>query len=318
MRVLLTGTARCGSTWAANVLGRVDGGQTVFEPDGPASDVLGAMVAARLGSHPALLPDQRSFWYRQLWDLAFVGGWPMARAEGVRAAGRRVSRMPRTLRDGLVATLAMGTSRVRKRPRNVIVKSVNSTFSLDWIERRYAPTMVIMRRNPLNIVSSCTVLGLYTTRNIGDLPAVHSSMVAELGMTTPAEDASAITRAAWNVGLLTTALKQAADRHPDWVIASHDDLCLDPLPKFEALVRRLGLRWTSAMEEYVMQSDDPNFTVFGGSQRVHPNAATSTTGSSRRSESTTQFARRLTPAQVAEARAVLAEFPLGDWGPDSY
>ena len=318
MRVLLNGTARCGSTWAANVLGRAEGGQTVFEPDGPASDVLGAMVAARLGSHPALLPDQRSFWYRQLWDLAFVGGWPMARAEGVRAAGRRVSRMPRTLRDGLVATLAMGTSRVRKRPRHVIVKSVNSTFSLDWIARRYAPKMVIMRRNPLNIVSSCTVLGLYTKRNIGDLPAVHSLVVAELGLTTPTEDASAVTRAAWNVGLLTTALKQAAERHPDWVVASHDDLCVDPLPKFEALARQLGLGWTSAMEEYVTQSDDPGFTVFGGSQRVHPNAATSTTGSSRRSEATTQFARRLTPAQVAEARAVLAEFPLGDWGPDAY
>jgi hypothetical protein len=318
MRVLLTGTARCGSTWAANVLGRADGGQTVFEPDGPASDVLGAMVAARLGSHPALLPDERSFWYRQLWDLAFVGGWPMARAEGVRAAGRRVSRMPRTLRDGLVATLAMGTSRLRKRPRNVIVKSVNSTFSLDWIAQRYAPKMVIMRRNPLNIVSSCTVLGLYTKRNIGDLPAVHRSVVAPLGLTTPAEDASEVTLAAWNVGLLTTGLRQAADRHPDWVITSHDDLCLDPLPKFEALTRQVGLGWTGAMEEYVTQSDDPNFTVFGGSQRVHPNAATSTTGSSRRSEATTQFARRLTPAQVAEARAVLAEFPLGDWGPDSY
>ncbi len=92
MRILLTGTARCGSTWAANVLGRADGAKAVFEPDGPASDVLGAMVAARLGSHPALDAAQRSFWYRQLWDLAFVGGWPMARAEGVRAAGRRVSR----------------------------------------------------------------------------------------------------------------------------------------------------------------------------------------------------------------------------------
>ena len=92
MRILLTGTARCGSTWAANVLGRADGAKAVFEPDGPASDVLGAMVAARLGSHPALMPTQRSFWYRQLWDLAFVGGWPMARAEGVRAAGRRVIR----------------------------------------------------------------------------------------------------------------------------------------------------------------------------------------------------------------------------------
>ena len=318
MRVLLTGTARCGSTWAANVLGRAEGARAVFEPDGPASDVLGAMVAARLGSHPALLPDQRSFWYRQLWDLAFVGGWPMARAEGVRAAGRRVSRMPKGVRDALVATLAMGTSRLRKRPRNVIVKSVNSTFSLDWIARRYAPKMVIMRRNPLNTISSCAVLGLYAKRNIGDLSAVNRLVVAPLGMTSPGDGASEVTRVAWNVGLLTTGLKLAADRHPEWVVASHDDLCLDPLPKFEALTRQLGLGWTGAMEEYVTKSDDPGFTVFGGSQRVHPNAATSTTGSSRRSEATTQFARRLTPAQIAEARSVLAEFPLGDWGPEAY
>jgi hypothetical protein len=318
MRILLTGTARCGSTWAANVLGLADGTKAVFEPDGPASDVLGAMVAARLGSHPALTIGQRSFWYRQLWDLAFVGGWPMARAEGVRAAGRQVSRMPKALRDALVATLAMGTSRVRKRPRNVIVKSVNSTFSLDWIASRYSPRMVIMRRNPLNIISSCTVLGLYTTRNIGDLPAVSRLFVAPLGLTTPRENASAVTRAAWNVGLLTTGLKQAAEQHPEWIVASHDDLCIDPLAKFDVLAGKLGLGWTGAMEEYVTKSDDPSFTVFGGSQRVHPNAATSTTGSSRRSEATTQFARRLTPAQLAEARAVLGEFPLGDWGPDAY
>lgn len=318
MRILLTGTARCGSTWAANVLGLADGATAVFEPDGPASDVLGAMVAARLGTHPALESEQRSFWYRQLWDLAFVGGWPMARAEGVRSAGRRVARMPRGFRDVLVAGLAMGTSRVRKRPRHVIVKSVNSTFSLDWIARRYAPKMVIMRRNPLNIVSSCTVLGLYAKRNIGDLPAVNRLLVRPLGLTLPRDDASEVTRVAWNVGLLTTGLKQAAERHPDWIVASHDDLCRDPIDRFDALTTRIGLRWTSAMEAYVTRSDDPKFTVFGGSQRVHPNAATSTTGSSRRSEATTQFVRRLTPAQVAEARAVLSEFPLGDWGPDAY
>ena len=175
-----------------------------------------------------------------------------------------------------------------------------------------------MRRNPLNIVSSCTVLGLYTKRNIGDLPAVHRLVVAPLGLTPPGDDASEVTRVAWNVGLLTTGLKQAADRHPDWIVASHDDLCRDPIEGSKPSPAQLGLRWTSAMEEYVTSSDDPNFTVFGGSQRVHPNAATSTTGSSRRSEATTQFARRLTPAQVAEARAVLNEFPLGDWGPDAY
>jgi hypothetical protein len=187
----------------------------VFEPDGPASDLLGAMVAAPLGSHLALSPEQRSFWYRQLWDLAFVGGWPRARAEGVRAAGRQVVRMPRVLRDTLVATLAMGTSRLRKRPRNAIVKSVNSAFSLDWIARRYAARVVIVRRNPLNIISSCAVLAIYIKRNIGDIPAVNRRFVAPLGMKTAGEDASAVTRVAWNVGLLTTGLKQAVDRHPE-------------------------------------------------------------------------------------------------------
>jgi len=178
--------------------------------------------------------------------------------------------------------------------------------------------MVIMRRNPLNIISSCAVLGLYTKRNIADLPAVRRLVVAPLGLTPPNDDAPAVTRVAWNVGLLTTALKRAAEQHHEWIVASHDDLCVNPITGFEALTTRLGLSWTSAMEEYVTRSDDPNFTVYGGSQRVHPNAATSTTGSSRRSEATTQFVRRLTSAQAAEARAVLSEFPLGDWGPDGY
>lgn len=175
-----------------------------------------------------------------------------------------------------------------------------------------------MRRNPLNIISSCVVLGLYAKRNIGDLPAVRRLFVAPLGLTPPNSDAASVTRVAWNVGLLTTALKHAAEQHPDWIVASHDDLCVNPIIGFETLTTRLGLTWTSAMEEYVTRSDDPNFTVYGGSQRVHPNAATSTTGSSRRSEATTQFVRRLNPAQAAEARAVLNEFPLGDWGPDGY
>ena len=123
--------------------------------------------------------------------------------------------------------------------------------------------------------------------------------------------------AAWNVGLLTRALKDAADRHPAWIVASHDDLCLDPIEKFQALTDRIGLQWSPAMERYLTDSEDPGFTVHHGTVKVHPNAVTATTSGSRREQQATQFTRRLTPDQTAEAMAVLETFDLGDWGPQT-
>ena len=54
MRVFVAGAARCGSTWAANVLGHAVDLRIVYEPDGHNSDVLGAVAAARLGEYPVL------------------------------------------------------------------------------------------------------------------------------------------------------------------------------------------------------------------------------------------------------------------------
>ena len=76
------------------------------------------------------------------------------------------------MRDAVVAALAEATSRLRRRPRHVVVKSVNSVFSLDWIVKRYTPKVLVLRRNPLNVVSSWVVLNLGTERRIGDHPLV--------------------------------------------------------------------------------------------------------------------------------------------------
>ena len=315
MKVLLAGTARCGSTWAANVLGHAQDTRIVYEPDGPISDVLGAMLATRLGEYPSLRPTDSSRWYKLVWDLGFAGGWPWDRVEGARAAGRRMVHLPPQARDYLIAGLAATTTRLRRRPRNVIVKSVNSAFSLEWVTRRFSPKVVVLRRNPLNVVSSWVVLNMWTDHPIGNDPLVQDAYVRPLGLTPPNGNASSVAIAAWNVGLLTSALKQTAERNPSWIVESHDDLCVDPVPKFKALVERIGLRWTSSVEEYLRQSDDPRFTVHGGSRKVHPNAITATTDDSRREQQATQFKRRLSVEQAAEAREVLEGFRLGEWGP---
>ena len=318
MRVLIAGTARSGSTWVANVLGRADDTRVVFEPDGPASDLLGAMTAAHLGNHAAIDAGERSLRFKAMWDLAYVGGWPMARSENVRAAGRRIVRMPPRARDTLVLALALGTSRVRRTPRNVIVKTVNASFALEWIAQHYRPQVVVMRRNLLNVVSSCVVLDLYTRFYFGDLPRVRERYIDRLGLGAPGPGVSPVELVAWNVGLLTTALKRSTERHPDWTVVSHDELCRDPVQQFEAVARRIGLSWNAAMAEYIVRSDDPAFTVYGGSQRVHPNAGSSTTGGSRRLQQSTQYLRRLTAEERSQAAAVLARFPLGDWGLDGF
>lgn len=315
MKILLAGTARCGSTWAANVLGHAAETRSVYEPDGPYSDVLGALVATRLGEYPLLSVGERSPWYRMVWDHAFAGGWPWDRVEAARAAGRRLVRVPPVLRDYAIAGLAEVTRFVRPGPKNVIVKSVNSAFALEWIAQRYQPRVVVLRRNPLNVVSSWVVLGMSTEQFIGHDPRVQDAYLRPLGLTAPNGASSTARIVAFNVGVLTKALKETSERHPEWIVASHDELCVEPESQFRELTAKLGLQWTPAIEDYLRKSDDPKFTVHGGSPKVHPNAVTATTEGSRRDQQATQFKRRLTPEQAAEARAVLESFDLGDWGP---
>jgi hypothetical protein len=312
--VLVAGTARSGSTWASNVLGKAAGTRHVYEPDGPMSDVLGAMAATRLGEFPILAAAAESYWYRLIWDLAFAGGWPWDRVESARAAGRRLVTIPPVVRDGIIVGLAEGTRRLRSRPRHVVVKSVNSVFSLDWIVRRYAPTMVVLRRNPLNVVSSWVVLNQGTKQLIGDHRLVRDAYLRPLGLVAPDAGSSAVRTAAWNVGLLTRVLKDAAAANPEWIVASHDELCLDPVPRFRELTARIGLTWNAAMEEYLRRSDDPDFVTHHGTATLHPNAVTATTTQSRRTQQASQYRRRLSPRQADEARAVLAAFDLGAWG----
>jgi hypothetical protein len=298
------------------VLGRADATRSVYEPDGPISDILGAMVATRLGPYPVLGATDRSGWYRVVWDLAFSGGWPWDRVEAARAAGRRMVKIPPILRDTAIAGLAEGTAHLRRRPPHVIVKSVNSAFALDWIAHRYAPKIVVMRRNPLNVVSSWLVLDMANKWPIAEHPSLRASYLDPLGLTPPPAGSSAVADVAWNVGLLMLALKTTAERHPEWVQISYDQLSAEPLEGCRSLFERLGLEWTDEAAQYLQRADDPNFVVHGGNPKAHPNAHTATESTNRRSQQASQFKRRLSEDQIVEAHGILERFQLGIWGPD--
>jgi hypothetical protein len=286
----------------------------VYEPDSPYTDILGTVVRNRLGEYPALDQSESSPWYSMVWDLAFVGGWPWSRSQSARRLGRGLAHSPAAFRDHGVAVLAHAVSAtLPQRQPHVIVKSANCAFSLEWIARRYHPRVVIQRRNPLNVVSSWMALDLEPDPH--DNPAVRRLWLSPLGLTRPSTATSRVAKVAWTVGVLTAALKETAERHPEWIVVSHDDLSSDPYEGFTALFAEIGLPWTPRVKAYLQAADDPAFFVTGANPRSHPNTQTAAgDGTSRRIQQATQYQRRLTPAQIDEARSILDDLPLGTWG----
>ncbi len=308
-RILLVGPGRSGTTWVGNVLGMARGARGVSEPDGPHSDVLGAMLKGRLGEYPVLRPEQESFWYRLTWDLAFSGGWPWDQSLAARSAGRRLVRVPRRARDAAIVGLAVAVSRTRTCPEHVIVKSINSIFSLDWIAQRYRPSVVVLRRDPINVASSWWALGWPPLA--WDSSLALREKTSALGLPPPPIGAGRLAEIAWSVGTLDAVITETLHRHPDWIAVSYEDLSASPLEAFPSIYKRLGLEWDARVGAYLEVSDRPGYTVHDGNARKHPNALSDTDRTtSRREQSATQWRRRFDEKQADLVRSILDEFRL--------
>jgi hypothetical protein len=320
VRILLAGTHRCGSTWVANVLGRTKGIHNVYEPDEPATDILGTLSSDRLGAYPALKPTDESPQYSMVWDLAFAGGWPWRPSPARRRVGRLIRKVPAPIRRRGLAGLvrASKASRSRSAPEHILVKSANCALALEWIEQRYQPQVVVQHRNPLNLVSSWMALGIDGDASLADDPVVRERWLSPLGIPVLKPGASPVANVAWTIGLLTLALKTTAEKHPDWIVVSHDEFCQDPHPHFEALAKDLGLTWTPAAAAYLDASDRPSFVDRNRNPRKIPDEQLAGEGAdSLRRRQAELFRHRLSKAEIAEASAVLATLPLGDWAPSS-
>jgi hypothetical protein len=95
---------------------------------------------------------------------------------------------------------------------------------------------------------------------------------------------------------MMSALRVGLARHPEWVEASHDVLCMDPTTTFERLFGRLDLEWSPDVEDFIRGSNQPGVDPHGIQRVSH--------------EQPERWRRTLSYEQAEEVTGVLAEFPL--------
>lgn len=251
-RVLVAGLPRSGTTWVGEVLGRTAGARYLHEPDNHLVRPEAWWAKRGLGPYPELDPgadatsDGRD--YEQLWARAFAGG-PCS--SPVYAGLRVLQRAGASRVSGRLA------SRVRSRPTAgpLVVKSVHSARSVEWLADRFDPSVVVVERHPFGVISSWRKLGWDDFLDTDRAALRYSATV--LGVDPPPPGAPWLERAAWHYGLLASYFERARRRHPDWLVVRHEVLCAGPEPAFLRLCSRLGLTFTEETARFLAASNRP-------------------------------------------------------------
>jgi hypothetical protein len=231
-RILVVGAPRSGTTWLAATLAATPGSSSLHEPDNVVFSPAAKDSAREYGGYPVLHPREPAPAYEKLWDPGFGDHGKRART-GPPAAWRFGHRKNGT---GLTS---------------VVAKSVFAAFALDWLAERYAPQVVLIERNPIDVVFSWMRLDFV----VGDLATrerIRSEYIEPLGLPRWDADAPRLLQVSWAVGVLMSAMRHQSRMRPAWKVVSHEAVSRHP-SILRHLAASVGLRWSPEAESVALQ-----------------------------------------------------------------
>jgi hypothetical protein len=287
------------------ILGVTARAHVIHEPDNETCDPFALRAKRTLGRFPILAPaDVAPPEYADLWHRALTGRshrpsarWLIARAvlgtadEELGAVfDQRASRVPPRMR--VVSALASPPT-APPQPGPVLVKSVHASLAAEWLVLRWAPQVIIVLRHPLNIIASHVALGWHDA-GLATHPLLPQLLSRTPGVPPLADDASALSRLAWQIGLFIAVLQAAAGRHPEWLVIRHEELCQNPPAGFQAVCEALDRPWTEEAAAQLSASNRPGEGL--ATRRVA-------------AEQPQRWRRQLHGDQLEEVVSVLSAFP---------
>jgi hypothetical protein len=290
------------------VLGTSPGTVKVLEADN--EDKFPAAIHAkhRLGRYPSLAAGQSAGPYRGLWAWILAGGregWRSRQARRILSRGEadRIfeGRMDPT--TWAAATLARNPGAHGPRPQQVVAKSIHAQLSLEWIDRSFTVTPLVLLRHPGNVLASWMEVDIKDGRNstLESRPEIWTRYIDRWGVPLPGDDP--VQKMSWRIGLLTAALEEALAANPGWHVRTHEQLCTDSTTTFKTLFDDLGLEWSDATERFLVDNDSPGEGF--QTRRVAADVVDS-------------WKKRLDDDQLDTLRRVLATFPITTWSDSDF
>jgi Sulfotransferase family len=302
--IVIVGLPRSGTTWTLRALASASGTTALLEPDN--EDKYPASIQAKhaVGRYPVLRPGDQSPPYRDLWTWIMTGA-----PEGRRSRLARYLLSPGAIRriyEGRRDPVTWLAGQVARSPRpggerdhgRIVAKSIHAQLATEWLAAEFDVGMVLLLRHPGNVLASWLEMNLKDARNstLETRPEIRSRYLEPWGVPLPGPDP--VERMSWRIGLLTAAVEDAASRHPEWHLRTHERLCSDPTAEFRQLYADLGLDWGESSESFLEGHNAP------GSGFVINRVA---------SELSDSWRHRLDDEQLATLRRVLELFPISTW-----
>jgi hypothetical protein len=244
--ILVTGSHRSGSTWVGKVLAYAPGTAYIHEPFNVESMPLGVATPFpnwfqyidndNAGDQASYLNDVINFRY------------PLIRALGGCRSPRDAAR---AIRDDARALVH------RIKGDRAIVKDPIMVFSAEWAAKEFDMDVLVMIRHPAAFCSSLKQKNWrFDFNNFLRQPQVMNILwkfEKEIREHSSVEhDIISQGILLWNC--IHHLIASYRDHYPSWFFVRHEDVSLDPVPRFRTIYEALGLDFTSRVESAVLNS----------------------------------------------------------------
>lgn len=237
--ILVTGAHRSGTTWVGAMLGLAPGALTVpkepFNPN-PRDYALGGLAQDWFVYAPALPQDRAVRAFRRVLD----------------------GRAPRLLRRHTPAREAVRYLSPFSHPRLVLHDPI-AAFSAEWLAQHFDLEVVVLVRHPAAFAASLRRMDWrMAPRALLDQPALVRDHLAEWAPRLRQLPDEPVAQAGVLWGCIYSVLLRFADRRPEWIVCTHEELARDPVGAFGTLYGRLGLPVTPEVVRGIFDHTRPD------------------------------------------------------------
>ncbi len=292
--ILLTGSHRSGTTWAANMLAVSPDLAFIMEPFNDANNRLG-IFNARFGHFFPYVTDENEHLYLSAAERTISFRYDLG--VGLRAAGS-VRQYARVVKDVFQSSF---NRMLGKRP---FVKDPNALFLVEWLARRFDMDVVVLIRHPAAFISSLRILNWgFPFSSLLDQPLLIRDYLSSyedeiVAYTEKEHDVLDQGILIWKI--LHHVIAEYQKKYEDWICVRHEDLSADTESEFQKIFEKLGLAFSDEVCRHLQKYTASGNKADSTSVDVALNSRESITRDSKKN--IWNWKKRLTIEEIAHIR----------------